>query len=160
MLGVIFLVKRTFPGRGPPPLPRLRLRRRLVPRHGPIYSLLGTVPGLLPMRPMFTAGGWLEYDAAMYVDSTKNKNIYIYMHIYSGCYIHIMDIYVYIFWMLYPEYGYIYIYINIYMLGFGKLGTNVANGSIRILTLDIASRIYIQIFVMWVPMLQMDPSEY
>ena len=31
-------------------------------------------------------------------------------------------------------------------LKFGKLYTNVANGSIRILTLDIASRIYISRF--------------
>jgi len=63
------------------------------------------------------------------------------MDMYSGCYIHIMDIYIYI-------------------LDLGNLGTNVANGSIRILTLDIASRIYIQILVIWVKMLQMDRSEY
>ena len=37
----------------------------------------------------------------------------------------------------YPEYGYI--------LDFGNLGTNVANGPVRILTLDITSRIYIYI---------------
>ena len=50
--------------------------------------------------------------------------------------------------------------IWIYILDFGNLGTSVANGSIRILTLDITSRIYIQILVIWVPMLQMDRSEY
>jgi hypothetical protein len=63
------------------------------------------------------------------------------MDMYSGCYIQNMDIYIYI-------------------MDFGNLGTNVANGSIRILTLDITSRIYIQILVIWVPMLQMDRSEY
>ena len=50
--------------------------------------------------------------------------------------------------------------MDIYILDFGNLGTNVANGSIRILTLDITSRIYIPILVMWVPMLQMDRSEH
>ena len=89
------------------------------------------------------------------------------MDMYSGCHIQNMDIYIYIFRMLYPEYGYIfwilypeYGYIYIYILDLGNLGTNVANGSIRILTLDITSRIYIQIWVIWVPMLQMDRSEY
>ena len=52
------------------------------------------------------------------------------------------------------------IYIYIYILALGNSGTNVANGSIRILTLDMTSRIYIQILVIWVPMLQMDRSEY
>ena len=33
--------------------------------------------------------------------------------------------------------------IWIYIMDFGNLGTNVANGSIRILTLDITSSIYI-----------------
>jgi hypothetical protein len=49
--------------------------------------------------------------------------------------------------------------IWIYIWDFGNLGTNVANGSIRILTLDITSRIHIQILVIRVPMLQMDRSE-
>jgi hypothetical protein len=55
---------------------------------------------------------------------------------YSGCYIHNMDIYI-------PEYIYIYIYPyyeyniqNIYP-DLGNLGTNVANGSVRILTYQI-----------------------
>ena len=49
------------------------------------------------------------------------------MDMYSGCYIQNMDIYIYI-------------------LDLGNLGTNVANGSIRILTWDITSRIYISRF--------------
>ena len=52
------------------------------------------------------------------------------MDMYSGCYIQNMDIYIYI-------YSGIYIHI-----------------------MDITSRIYIQILVIWVPMLQMDRSEY
>jgi hypothetical protein len=52
------------------------------------------------------------------------------MDMYSGCYIHNMDIYI-------PEYIYIYIHI-----------------------MNITSRIYIQIWVIWVPMLQMDRSGY
>ena len=61
------------------------------------------------------------------------------MDMYSGCYIQNMDIYI---------------------MDFGNLGTNVPNGSIRILTLDITSRIYIKIWIIWVPRLQMDRSEY
>ena len=76
------------------------------------------------------------------------------MNIYSGCYIQNMDIYS----GCYIQ-KCIYIYIYVYY-DFCNLGTNVANGSIRILTLDITSRIYIQIVVIWVPMLQMDRSEY
>ena len=53
----------------------------------------------------------------------------------SGCYIHIMDIYS----------GCYIQHMDIYILDFGNLGTNVATGSIRTLTLDIASRIYIHI---------------
>ena len=82
----------------------------------------------------------------------KHTYIYIYMHMYSGWYIHIMDIYIYILDVISR--------IGIYILDLGNLGTNVANGSIRILTLDITSRINIQIWVIWVPMLQMDRSEY
>ena len=66
-----------------------------------------------------------------------------------------------------PEYIYPYsgyniqdIYAYIYIPNLCNLGTNVANGSIPILTLDISSRIYMQILVIWVPMLQMDRSEY
>jgi hypothetical protein len=96
--------------------------------------------------------GWLLSKRIVYI--FERKYVCIYMHMYSGCYIQNMDIYIYI-WMLYPEDGYLY------MLDLGNLGTNVANGSIRILTLDITSRIYIYIyFVIWVPMLQMDRSEY
>ena len=57
---------------------------------------------------------------------------------YSGCYIKNMYIYIYI-----PD---VISRIWIYILDFGNLGTNVANGSIRILTLDITSRIYIYIY--------------
>ena len=42
------------------------------------------------------------------------------MDMYSGCYIQNMDIYI---------------------LDFGSLGTNVANGSIRILTLDLKGHV-------------------
>jgi hypothetical protein len=59
--------------------------------------------------------------------------IYIYVHISSGCYIQNMDIYS----------GCYIQNIYIYIMEFGNLGTNAANGSIRILTLDIISRIYI-----------------
>ena len=72
------------------------------------------------------------------------------MDMYSGCYIQNMDIYS----------GCYIQNMDIYILDFSNLGTNVANGSIRILTLDITSRIYIQIWVIWVPMLQMDRSEF
>ena len=74
------------------------------------------------------------------------------MDMYSGCYIKNMDIYSGCFIQNMDIYKYI--------MDFGNLGTNVANGSIRILTLDITSRIYIQVLVIWVPMLQMDRSEY
>ena len=57
------------------------------------------------------------------------------MDMYSGCYIQNMDIYI-------PD---VISRIWIYILNFGNLGTNVANVSIRILTLDITSRIYIHI---------------
>ena len=94
------------------------------------------------------------------IEVFKSKARYIYMHIYiyCGCYIHIMDIYIYIYSGCYIQNMDIYIYI--YILDLGNLGTNVANGSIRILTLDITSRIYIQIWIISVPMLQMDRSEY
>jgi hypothetical protein len=52
----------------------------------------------------------------------------------------------------------IHTHMYIYMLDFCNLDTNVANGSIRIFTLDLTSRIYIQILVICVPMLQMDRS--
>ena len=79
-----------------------------------------------------------------------------------------MDIYIYIYIYILGVISKMWICILdvmsriwIYILDLGNLGTNVANGSIRILTLDITSRIYIiQIFVIWVPMLQMDRSEY
>jgi hypothetical protein len=51
--------------------------------------------------------------------------LYVYTHIYSGCYIHIMNIYSDFISRIWT-----------YILGRGNLGTNVANGSIRILTLD------------------------
>ena len=87
-----------------------------------------------------------------HVAFSNSLDAYIYMHIYSGCYIHITDIYIYS--------GCYIQNMGIYIMDFGNLGTNVANGSIRILTLDITSRIYIQILVIWVPMLQMNHSEY
>ena len=55
------------------------------------------------------------------------------MDMYSGCYIQNMDIYIPEY--LYPYYG--YNIQNIYP-DFGNLGTNVANGSVRILTYKIA----------------------
>ena len=114
---------------------------------GCIWNIFGTYLG--------------QYAGRVFLDDLKMNTIYIYMipggasspsdppiksawrppnmDMYSGCYIQNMDV---------------------YSLDFGNLGTNVANGSIRILTLDITSRIYIQIRVIWVPMLQMDRSEH
>jgi hypothetical protein len=51
--------------------------------------------------------------------------------------------------------------MEIYILSFGNLGTNVANGSVRIIDLGYnIQNLYIQIWVIWVPMLHMDRSEY
>jgi hypothetical protein len=72
------------------------------------------------------------------------------MDMYSGCYIKNMDIYIYIYSGCYIQ------NMDIFIFDFVNLGTNVANESIRILTLDIPSRIYIQTLVIWVPMLQMN----
>jgi hypothetical protein len=57
------------------------------------------------------------------------------MDMYSGCYLQNLDIYIYIYSGRYIQ------NTDIYILDFGNLGTNVANASIRILTLDITSRI-------------------
>jgi hypothetical protein len=57
------------------------------------------------------------------------------MDMYSGCYIHNMDIYIYTYIFrsiyIYPYYGY---NIQNTYPDFGNSGTNVANGSVRMLT--------------------------